>query len=86
MTSAMSSGCRLAYVTATNPDDPGFVTAYPCGDRPLTSNVNFAAGQTVPNAVIAPLSADGTVCLYSNVSTHLLADVSGYFSGTGLPT
>jgi hypothetical protein len=30
-------------------------------------------------AVIAPLSADGTICLYSYGTTHLLADISGYF-------
>ena len=40
-------------VTVTDPSDNGFVTVYPCGDRPLSSNVNFAAGQTVPNACCA---------------------------------
>jgi hypothetical protein len=67
-------------VTATEPDGPGFVTVYPCGQLPLASNLNVVAGQTVPNAVIAPVSAGGTVCFYTTATTHLVADVSGWFS------
>jgi hypothetical protein len=67
-------------VTATEADGPGFVTVYPCGSRPLASSVNFVADQTVPNAVIAPVSPTGTVCLYTLTGTHLLADVSGWFA------
>ena len=74
------AGAVALNVTVTDADGPGFVTVYPCGDRPLASNVNFVAGQTVPNAVIAPLSARGTVCLFASGGTHLLADVSGWFS------
>jgi hypothetical protein len=66
-------------VTVTEPDGDGFVTVYPCDSRPLASNVNYVAGQTVPNAVIAPVSPDGEVCFYSFVPTHLLADINGFF-------
>ena len=38
----------------------GYVTVYPCGTRPEASNLNFTAGQTIPNSVIAPVSAAGT--------------------------
>jgi hypothetical protein len=62
----------------------GFVTVYPCGTRPNASNLNFVNGQTVPNAVIAPVSATGKVCLYVYGKAHLLVDVSGYF-GAALP-
>jgi hypothetical protein len=58
----------------------GYVTVFPCGDRPTASNVNFVEGQTVPNAVIAPVSADGRVCLYVYGKAHVLVDVAGYFS------
>ena len=44
-------------------------------------NVNFAALQTVPNAVLAPVSADGTVCFSGNAATDLVVDVSGWFEG-----
>ncbi|MCB0997674.1 MAG: hypothetical protein KDB40_00120, partial [Acidimicrobiales bacterium] len=67
-------------VTATEPDGSGFVTVYPCGDRPGASSLNFVTGQTVPNAVVAPVSAGGEVCFYANANTHLLADVNGWFA------
>jgi len=55
------------------------VTVYPCGTRPDVSNLNFVAGLTVANSVIAPVSAAGEVCFYVYGTAHLLADVSGYF-------
>ena len=58
----------------------GYVTVYPCGTRPDSSNLNFVNGQTVPNAVIAPVSLSGKVCFYVYGKAHLLADVSGYFT------
>jgi hypothetical protein len=67
-------------VTVAEPDGSGFVTVYPCGTRPLASSLNFVAGQVVPNAVIAPVSATGEICLYSMTPTHLLADVNGWFA------
>jgi acetyl esterase/lipase len=67
-------------VTVTAPTGPGFVTVYPCGTRPEASNLNYAAGQTVANAVIAPVGIDGEICLYSLADTHILADVNGYFT------
>jgi hypothetical protein len=73
-------GAVALNVTAINPDGPGYVTVYPCGTRPNASNLNYVAGQIVPNSVIAPVSADGSVCFYSYVNTDLIADVSGYFS------
>ena len=67
-------------VTVTEPVAPGFVTVFPCGQpRPIASNLNFAAGQTIPNAVIAELGDDGRVCLYSLVTTHLIIDVNAYY-------
>jgi murein DD-endopeptidase MepM/ murein hydrolase activator NlpD len=66
-------------VTATEPNASGYVTVFPCGSQaPLASNLNFVAGQTVPNSVVAPVGAGGKVCFYSSAATHLLADVSGW--------
>ncbi len=67
-------------VTVTEPTGVGFVTVYPCGGRPGASNLNFITGQTVPNAVLAPVSASGEVCFFSNVGAHLLADVNGWIA------
>jgi hypothetical protein len=68
-------------VTAVTPDGPGFVTVFPCDKpQPLTANLNYVAGQIVPNAVIASVSADGEVCFFSMVNTHLIADVNAWFA------
>ncbi len=67
-------------VTVTEPNAPGYVTAYPCGVQPPdASNLNFMAGQTIPNAVIAQVGAGGAVCLYASTATHLVVDVNGWF-------
>jgi hypothetical protein len=79
---ASGVGAVALNVTAFTPAGEGFITVYPCGTRPLASNLNFTAGQTVPNSVIAPVSADGEICFYSNINTHLFADVSGWFGST----
>lgn len=74
-------------VTATGSTEAGFASVFPCGtDLPDTSTVNFAAGQTVPNAATVALG-DGKVCVYANVDTHLVLDVNGSYSaseGTGV--
>jgi hypothetical protein len=76
---AQGTGAVALNVTATGSTVPGFVTVYPCGSIPTASNVNFTAGQTVPNSVIAPLSPDGRVCFAANTPTHLVVDVSAWF-------
>ena len=53
---------------------------FPCDESvPVASNLNYQAGQDIPNAVIAKIAADGSVCIFTDKSTHLLADVNGYF-------
>jgi hypothetical protein len=71
---------NVTVVDSEATDVGGFVTVYPCGTRPNSSNLNFVNGQTVPNAVVAPLSNTGKVCFYVYGKAHLLADVSGYFT------
>ncbi|MGH3417703.1 MAG: PKD domain-containing protein, partial [Actinocrinis sp.] len=72
-------------VTVTGTVGAGFISAYPDGTtRPVTSNLNFTTGQTVPNMVIVPVGADGKVDLYNSASSvNLVADVTGYFSADG---
>ncbi len=73
-------------VTGTDPAGPGFVTIWPCAEqRPLASNVNMAqlgAQGTFPavsNLVIAKTDITGSVCLFTQRGTHLVADLYGYF-------
>ena len=75
-------------VTVTAPTKAGFVTVYGDGTpRPTASNLNFVAGTTVPNLVIARVGANGKVALYngSSGSISLIADVAGYYL-SGYPT
>lgn len=65
-------------VTALGTDPPGYVTLYPCGDRPVTSTVNLAADEIVPNGALVNLSDQGTLCAYVKVRTELIVDVTGY--------
>ncbi|WUB00459.1 hypothetical protein OG974_30960 (plasmid) [Streptomyces sp. NBC_00597] len=72
-------------ITATNASAGGHVIAYASGKKqPATSNVNFAAGQTVPNLAIVPVGEDGYVELANRSvgSVDLIADVTGYFTRT----
>lgn len=69
-------------VTAADGLTGGYLTVYPCATAlPSTSNVNFGAGQTIPNFVLADLVAHpglGTICIFSSASVHVIADVTGY--------
>ncbi|MCU1400123.1 MAG: hypothetical protein JWN62_3232 [Acidimicrobiales bacterium] len=67
-------------VTATDPAASGFITAYDCGTRQLVSSVNYAAGATVANAVLAPVSATGTVCFFTSTTTDLIVDINGWIA------
>lgn len=71
----------LLNVTAVQPSGTGYLTVYPCGTLPLASNVNYRAGQVVPNAVLAQLDDDGQVCIYSVAATDLVVDVVGASTG-----
>jgi 3,4-dihydroxy-2-butanone 4-phosphate synthase len=77
---ASGVGAVSLNVTVTQPDGAGYVTVYPCGTKPNASSLNYVAGETIPNAVIAPVSAQGEVCFFSTQPTHILADVNGWFS------
>lgn len=66
-------------VTATNPVGDGFLTVFPCGQPPPNaSNLNYVAGQTVPNAVITGTGTNGEVCIYSRNTADVVVDLNGW--------
>lgn len=79
----------VLYIAAVTPSGVGFVTAHPClSERPLASSLNYSSppggpGTNRGNEIIAPLSDDGTVCIYVSTTTHLTVDVMG---SVGAPT
>ena len=72
-------------VTVTGPTAAGFVTVYPCQSaRPTASNLNFVAGQTVPNLVTVSTGTDRRVCFYTSGSAHLLADLAAWYAPSSI--
>jgi hypothetical protein len=67
--------------TVVSPDDVGFITLYPCdGAAPVTSSLNYNAGQTTGNSGIVGLSDEGTLCVISDEDTDIVLDVTTSFS------
>jgi hypothetical protein len=79
-----ASGVAL-NVTVDQPTSAGFLTVWPTGEaQPLASSHNFVPGLTVANLVLAKVGAGGQVSIFnSGGSTHVVADVIGYFSASG---
>ena len=74
-------GAVVLNVTVTDAANQGYVTVYPCGDaRPIASNVNFMRGVDAANLVTAKVGREGRVCLFTNVQTQLIADISGWYA------
>jgi hypothetical protein len=70
-------------VTVVNPTAPGYVTAYPAGAaQPFASNIDFVAGEVVPNLVEVGVGALGDVSLFSSAGTDVVVDVEGYTAPT----
>jgi hypothetical protein len=68
-------------VTVTWPRAPGFLTVWPCDQaRPTASTLNYSAGATVAGLAIVARAADGSFCLLTMASAHLLVDVAGWFT------
>ena len=72
----------LLNVTVTEPLSAGELCVWGTGnEKPDVAMVSYVQGQTVPNLVVAPLGADGTVTVQTTGgATHVIADVVGYFS------
>ena len=75
-------------VTAHAPSAPGNVRVYPTpasgGGAPTVSNLNVVQGVDQPNLVTVGLGDDGSVTLLAeSTSTHLIADLAGYYSPGG---
>lgn len=77
----------VANVTVTNTSTAGYLTVWPDGfPLPLASDLNWPAGDTVPNLVVVALGPNGMVDVYNGPgSTELIVDVLGYYTGPPLP-
>jgi streptogramin lyase len=73
--------------TVTGPTVGSFLSVWPAGrPRPVVSNLNYSAGQTVPNLVTVAVGQDGEVSVFNGAgSTHVIFDVLGYYSSSTGP-
>src|SRR5260370_13173928 len=69
-------------VTAADESTAGFFTVYPTGaTTPLASNLNWTAGEIVPNLVSSGLSSGGDVTIFNGLgSADAIVDLEGYFA------
>jgi hypothetical protein len=69
-------------VTVTGPTVPSYLTVWPtAAAMPLASNLNFSAGQTVPNRVIVAIGSGGQVSIFNALgATDVVVDVNGWFT------
>jgi collagen triple helix repeat protein len=78
-----------ANMAVTNTSGLGFISVWPGGapqPSPLVASINFSAGDTIANAVIAPLG-NGGLNVFARVNTDFIIDVNGYFdAGAAGPT
>ena len=68
-------------VTVVSPTASNFLTVYPTGTPiPVASNINFVAGQTIPNMAIVKVGVGGKITVYNEQgSTDVVIDVVGWF-------
>ena len=71
----------VANVTAVDPSAASHLDLWPAGAaHPNVSNLNYVAGQTVPNLVVVKVGAGGQVQLANHSgSVDVIVDVVGYF-------
>ena len=72
----------MLNVTAVNAQAAGYLATHPRGSaRPTASNVNYAPGATIANAVVARVGTGGEICVFNLAPTDVIVDVAGYLTG-----
>jgi hypothetical protein len=68
-------------VTGVDPESAGYFTVYPTSQvMPISSTLNFNAGQAVSDLVIVGVGSSGRVSLFSSSSSDAVVDLEGYFT------
>jgi hypothetical protein len=71
-------------ITGVLPDETGWIRAFPCGvAEPAVSTLNPRVGRARANSAIVPTAGDGTICLTSNITSHVIVDITGWFGDSG---
>jgi len=74
----------LVNLTLTGATGSGYATAAACSKLvpgpQAQSNANVAKGGTAANLAVVPVDADGSFCVYTSSTTHVIVDLQGTFS------
>jgi hypothetical protein len=88
--SALAPGASAiaGNLTSTGGSAGGYLQLGPSPVSPAsTSSLNTSYdGQTIANAVVSPVATGGAAQVYSYGSTHVLLDVTGWFTGAAVST
>ncbi len=80
----LPAGAKAISLNATvvNPTGQGFLALWAKGGTlPPVSTLNYFAGETIANAAVVPLSADGSVSMVLGVSGgDVILDTNGYYA------
>ena len=81
----MTATAVMANLTVTETTGDGYLTVWPsCEPRPVVSNLNFRPGDTVPNAALLTLGADGSVQVFNSSGlSHVIIDIVAWLAPTG---
>jgi hypothetical protein len=76
-----TAAAAVLNVTVTQPTAGGYLTVFPdaLGSAPIVSNLNFAAGQTIPNLVVVKLDAGKAKIFNPAGQTHVIVDLVGTY-------
>ena len=84
-------GAVLVNLTVTNTAAGGYLTTWPKDQtRPNASSLNFAAGQTVANLVVAKVGANGSISIWNSndspamQSVDVIVDIVGWFPAAAM--
>jgi hypothetical protein len=68
-----------ANLTSVDPARNGYLTAWQCGPRPATSNLNFTTGVTQANQITVAIGGHERLCVYAHAEVDVIVDISGWW-------
>lgn len=81
MGTAVPPTAVVLNITVTDTTAPSFLTLWPDGTaQPLASDINWVAGDTLPNLIVVKLGANGSIDFYNGFgTTDVIVDVVGWY-------
>ena len=81
MGSAVPPAAVVLNITVTDTTAASFLTLWPDGTtQPLASDLNWVAGDTLPNLIVVKLGANGSIDFYNGFGmTDVIVDVVGWY-------